>query len=163
MTEPPHSFHDPVTDFASVVNNPPGSYIFTLPETTSSLGLYGRFWLSPLPPTPNAKLSGIRFINSSWTGTTDDSVVVFSLLDRQTEDNALGTVTGAYQGLANQLVAVLFDMSSEKIELKFHEPVYDIGERFVAVVDAENLPTGNPSVIFPDRILVENIQWLWSE
>lgn len=159
MTDPPHSFHEPVTDFASV-SNTNGSYIFTLPDTTNDLGLYGRFWLSPAAPAPNARLAGVRLTNASWSGTLDNSIVVFSLLDRQTENNARGTVTGAVQGLPDELVAVLFDQTSEQIELLLTTPVAE-SERLVFAVDSENLPTGNPT-IYPDTIALGSIQWLWT-
>lgn len=159
MTDPPHSFHEPVTDFASVTNTN-GSYLFTLPDSTNDLGLYGRFWLSPAPPTPNARLAGIRLTNASWSGTLDNSLVVFSLLDRQTENNARGSVTGAVQGLPDELVAVLFDQTSEQIELLLTTPIAE-SERLVFAVDSENLPTGNPT-IYPDAIALGGIQWLWT-
>jgi len=100
MTDPPHSFHDPVTGFASISSSPNGNYEFILPSTTNDIGLYGQFWLSPNPPTASAQLAGVRITNAAWQGIMDNSLVVFSLLDRTTEDNALGTVTGATQGLA---------------------------------------------------------------
>lgn len=160
MTDPPHSFHDPVTGFASISSSPNGNYEFVLPSTTNDIGLYGQFWLSPTPPTASAQLAGVRITNAAWQGTMDNSLVVFSLLDRTTEDNALGTVTGATQGLANQLVAVLFDPSSPQIDLRLNSPIAGSGQRFVFVVDSENLPTGNPT-IFPDSISVGSIEWLW--
>ena len=159
MTDPPHSFHTPVTDFASFTNTS-GNYTFTLPIITNDLGLYGQFWLSPVPPTPDALLVGVRLKNATWTGTQDNSIVVFSLLDRQTENNALGIVAGATQGLAGELVAVLFAPSAEEIEMRFYSPVASSGERFVFAVDSENLPTGNPT-IYPDTIGIEQVQWLW--
>ena len=159
MTDPPHSFHTPVTDFASFTNTS-GNYTFTLTINTNYLGLYGQFWLSPTPPTPDALLVGVRLKNAARTGTLDNSIVVFSLLDRQTENNALGTVTGATQGLAGELVAVLFAPSADEIELRLHSPVASSGERFVFAVDSENLPTGNPT-IYPDTIGIEQVQWLW--
>ena len=162
MTDPPHRVHDPVTDFESVTVDDNGSYEFILPDATSDDGLYGRFWLSPKPPATNAKLAGIKFYNASWLGSPANTIVVFSLLDRNTEDNALGSVTGATQGLANQLVGVLFDTSSDVITLSFNNPVSNSKNRFVAVIDSENVPMGEPSTIFVNKINVSKIEWLWS-
>lgn len=162
MTDPPHRVHDPVTDFESVTVDDNGSYEFILPDATSDDGLYGRFWLSPKPPASNAKLAGIKFYNASWLGSPANTIVVFSLLDRNTEDNALGSVTGATQGLANQLVGVLFDTSSDVITLSFNNPVSNSKNRFVAVIDSENVPMGEPSTIFVNKINVSKIEWLWS-
>ncbi len=161
MTDPPHSVHDPVTDFASTTTGPGGSYTFTLPGTTNDIGLYGQFWLSPTLPTSNAKLVGIRITNTVSSGTMDNSLAVFSLLDRNTEDNALGSVTGAYQGLANQLVAVVFDSTPTDIELRLTTPLSNSSGRFVFVIDSENLPTSNPTT-YPTSISVGKIEWLWS-
>lgn len=162
MTDPPHSVHDPVTDFASTTIGSGGSYTFTLPGSTNDIGLYGQFWLSPTPPTSNAKLVGIRIKNAVSNGTMDNSLAVFSLLDRNTEDNGLGSVTGAYQGLENQLVAVILDNTpAPVIELRFTSPVANSGGRFVLAIDSENLPTGNPT-IYPTSISVSKMEWLWT-
>lgn len=161
MTDPPHSVHDPVSGFASTTRNS-GQYTFTLPGSTNDIGLYGEFWLSPTPPTSKAKLVGIRIKNAVSNGTMDNSLAVFSLLDRNTEDNALGSVTGAYQGLENQLVAVILDnIPAPVIELRFTSPVANSGGRFVLAIDSENLPTGNPT-IYPTTISVDAMQWLWT-
>lgn len=161
MTDPPHSVHDPVSGFASTTRNS-GQYTFTLPGSTNDIGLYGEFWLSPTPPTSKAKLVGIRIKNAVSNGTMDNSLAVFSLLDRNTEDNALGSVTGAYQGLDNQLVAVILDnIPAPVIELRFTSPVANSGGRFVLAIDSENLPTGNPT-IYPTTISVDAMQWLWT-
>ena len=161
MTDPPHSVHDPVTDFASTTVNPNKSYDFVLPEITNDIGLYGRFWLSPTPPTVGAKLVGVRIVDAVSSGTMDNSIAVFSLLDRNTENNALGSVTGAFQGLSGELVAVIFDDTPADIELRLTAPVANSGERFVFVVDSENLPSGNPTT-YPTSISVGKIKWLWS-
>ena len=161
MTESPHRFHDPVTGFAHINQNNENRYEFILPTETSDDGLYGAFWLTPEPPTPGLLLAGVRFKNAAWEGTSSNSIVVFSLLDRLVENNATGTVTGAYQGLPNELVAVLFDQQSDAIELKLSQPVSVSQNRFVIAIDAENLPMGQPSVIFPSKITVDSIEWLW--
>lgn len=162
MTESPHRPHDPVTDFAQTNYSPTTGFEFILPTVTTDDGLYGRFWLSPEPPTPGALLSGVRFNNASWEGVCSNSIVVFSLLDRYVENNANGLVTGANQGLPNELVGVIFDQHSDVIEMRFNQPVAYSANRFVAAIDAENLPMGQPSVIFPDRITVGSIEWLWT-
>ncbi|MCB9823145.1 hypothetical protein H6800_02625 [Candidatus Nomurabacteria bacterium] len=150
------------TDFAQVNFSETNGFEFVLPAGTSDDGLYGRFWLSPEPPTPGLLLVGVRFSGASWEGSSSNSIAVFSLLDRLVENNANGAVTGAYQGLANELVGVLFDQQSDQIELKLSQPIPVSTNRFVAVLDAENLPMGQKSVIFPDRIRVSSIEWLWS-
>lgn len=118
--------------------------------------------MSPKPPVPGARLVGVKIVRPSWIGTTDNSLVVFSLLDTTTQDNALGSVTGAYNGIAGQLVAVLFDHSSELIKLRLGSPVSNSNRRFVLAVDSENLPTGNTNTIYPDSISVSRIVWIWS-
>lgn len=161
MTDPPHSVHDPVTDFASTTTGPGGSYTFTLPGSTNDIGLYGQFWLSPTSPTTTAKLVGVRITNVVSSGTMDNSLTVISLLDRNTEDNALGSVTGAYQGLSGQLVAVIFDSTPADVELRLTIPLSNSDGRFVFVIDSENLPTSNPTT-YPTSISVGKIEWLWS-
>lgn len=161
MVYPPHRPHSPVTDFASVTKGEDGSYVFNLPTQTSDDGLYGRFWLSPKPPTPGALLTGVRIKQASWSGQSANSIVVFSLLDRATENNAIGTVTGITQGLPNEIVGVLFDQYSETIELKLTTPTSYTHNRFVFAIDTENLPMGQDQTIFPDSIRVGQIEWLW--
>lgn len=163
MTEPPHSFHDPVADLEGGFRGwGTLSRTFTLPSITSHLGLYGRFWLSPRPRTSTTRLVGVEMVNASWHGVADNSIVVFSVLDRTTQDNAVGTVSGATQGIAGQLVGVLFERSSSSIVLRFENPVLASHRRFVLVVDTENLPTGRTDTIYPDSITVARIRWLWS-
>jgi len=162
MTDPPHSYHEPVTGFARATMSWTGSRTFYLPTVTNHLGLYGQFWMSPRPPLPGARLVGVKIVRPSWSGTTDNSLVVFSLLDTATQDNALGSVSGAYTGIAGQLVGVLFEQSSSQITLKLSSPVPNSNRRFVLAIDSENLPTGNTNTVYPDSISVARIVWTWS-
>lgn len=111
MTEPPHSFHDPVTDFASVINNPAGTYLFTLPETTSSLGLYGRFWLSPAPlpaaHSPTAAPEAVSVLEAiiasrrvqepsfAWLSAVELTVIVAAALTRENVAKTSATDTAS--------------------------------------------------------------------
>ncbi len=160
MTTPPHTPHQPIGDFARVDRDPSGGRVFWIPTITCTAGLFGRYWLTPRSPTPTARLAGVKFVGASWAGAPDNAIVVFSLLDRATEDNARGTVEGAVAGLPGQLVGVLFERSSRQIVLRLDEPVASADRRLVAVVDTENLPTGKPTT-YPTSISVERIVWLW--
>lgn len=160
MTTPPHTVHEPVSDFVRVDRDPSGGRVFRVPAITCTVGLFGRYWLTPRRPTPSARLVGVKFVGASWTGAADNAIVVFSLLDRVTEDNALGTVEGAVAGLPGQLVGVLFERSSRQIVLRLDEPVPSADRRFVAAIDTENLPSGKPTT-YPTSISVDRIVWLW--
>lgn len=163
MTDPPHSFHEPVADLeGGSMSWRDGSRRFFLPAATNHLGLYGRFWLSPKPLKSTTRLVGVEFINPSWQGTADNSILVFSLLDTTTQDNALGTVSGATQGIAGQLVGVLFEYSSSRLVLRLDNPVRAAHRRFVLVIDAENLPSGRTDTVYPSSIAVSRITWIWS-
>ena len=162
MVAPPHRPHDPVTGFAAATVDSGGAWRFETPPVTSPDGLYGNFWVTPRPPTPGARLAGVRFVDASWEGQSANSIVVFSLLDRAVENNATGTVTGAVQGLPGELVGVLFDRQSDTIDMLLDEPAAVPEGRFVAAVDTENLPMGDPETVFPSRIDVGRVEWLWA-
>lgn len=162
MVAPPHRPHDPVTGFAAATVDSDGAWRFETPTVTSPDGLYGNFWVTPRPPTPGARLAGVRFVDASWEGRSANSIVVFSLLDRAVENNAAGTVTGAVQGLPGELVGVLFDRQSDTIDMLLDEPAAVPEGRFVAAVDTENLPMGDPETVFPSRIDVGRVEWLWA-
>ncbi|MBL8776276.1 MAG: hypothetical protein JNK12_10105 [Acidimicrobiales bacterium] len=160
MVTPPHTPHDPIGDFDRVDRDRTGSRTFWIPTVACTTGLFGRYWLTPRAPTSAARLVGVKFVGVSWTGAADNALVVFSLLDRTTEDNALGTVEGAAATMPGQLVGVLFERSTPQILMRLEAPVPEAERRFVAAVDTENLPTGKPTT-YPTSITVDRIVWLW--
>ena len=66
------------------------------------------------------------------------------------------------QGLPGELVGVLFDRQSDTIDMLLDEPAAVPEGRFVAAVDTENLPMGDPETVFPSRIDVGRVEWLWA-
>lgn len=162
IATPPHRPHDPITDFGLVERLEDGTLVITRQAETSPDGLYGRFWPSPAPPTAGAELRGVRFDDVSWTGTTVNVQVVFSVMDTSLQNCARGTATGVVQGLPGELCTALIDHHSDRIELLFDDPSWAESGDFLAAVDTENVPMGEPTTVYPDQITIGRIEWLWT-
>lgn len=161
-TESPHRPHFPITDFAGAGQGDDGRRVFRHPRETSADGLYGRYWAPPRPPRPGAWLRGIRFLNAQWTGTAQNTIVVYSLIDTRSGDCAGGRVSNALQGLKDQLCAVDTTPGGEEIELRLMRDDPMSWQYMVAVIDTENLPQGYRDIIYPRSVSVDRIEWLWA-